>query len=170
MAAGIGTPVAGGDAAITSLAVRRFVVRLVTGILAGTFAPLGVVFLVVGLGADDTDGGFVPIALGALVVAALCLAALLAAGPLFGSRLRRERTARSARATATVADAELKPYNRVGSLATAVLTVRFAPAGGAERTVSRRLYVSPLLRVVIGGELTIAYDPADPENFVPLLA
>lgn len=168
--AGIGTPVAGGDAAITSFAVRRFVVRLVAGILVGTFAPLGAIFLVIGLGADGDVAGFVPVGIGALVVAGLCLVALLAAGPLFGARLERERAARVARATATVEHVELKPYNRVGSLVTAVLTVRFAPAGGGgARAVSRRLYVSPLLRVVIGGELTIAYDPAEPENFVPLL-
>jgi hypothetical protein len=52
---------------------------------------------------------------------------------------------------------------------TVTLTVRFA-AGSGDGTFTRRLYVSPLARLEPGQQVEVAYDPADPADFVPSLA
>jgi hypothetical protein len=56
-------------------------------------------------------------------------------------------------------------YVRVGSLLNVTLTVRLVG-----REVSRRVNVSPLLRLEPGAEIDVAYDPGDPARFEPLLA
>ena len=146
------------------------VLRLVLAILAVTFVPLGLVFVVVGLVVDQPDRGrpegflYTGAALG-LVGFTLALA--------FVALRRREATRRrrrheGIRTTAEIVRARLIPNVRMGSSLTLNLTVRFSAAGTADGTVSRTLLVAPSSRLSEGARIEILYDPADPSNFEPV--
>jgi hypothetical protein len=132
---------------------------LVFAILTLVFSILGIAYTVVGFaGGPEAFKILGPACLGT----ALVLAAILV--PV-RRRARAAQAAMTARGRATVEGVELHPYVRVGSLVNVTLTVRLAG-----REVSRRVNVSPLLRLEPGAEIDVAYDPADPARFEPLLA
>ena len=132
---------------------------LVLGILTLVFAALGLAYTVVGFaGGPDAFKILGPAFLGVTLVCAAVLVPLRA-------RARAANASMTARGRATVVGIELHPYVRVGSLVNVTLTVRLAG-----REVSRRVNVSPLLRLEQGAEIDVAYDPADPARFEPLLA
>jgi hypothetical protein len=132
---------------------------LVLGILTLVFSVLGIAYTIVGLaGGPDAFTILGPVCLGTALVCGAILVPLRA-------RARAAQEAMTARGRATVAGVELHPYVRVGSLVNVTLTVRLAG-----REVSRRVNVSPLLRLEPGAEIEVAYDPADPARFEPLLA
>lgn len=159
----------GQEAALTSAHVRRFVVRLVAGILAGVGGTLGAVFLVLGLaGTGEETDGMAALGAGALAVALACLLVLAVVGLRARGAEERERTRRSARVSALVQDVRYKPYTRIGSTVTLVVTVRL-PLPGGPRDVARTLHVSPLTRIAPGGRMAVAYDPDRPHDFMPLL-
>jgi hypothetical protein len=149
----------------TRVATRGFVVRLVAVILAVTFLPLGVAFLVIGLaGGGDS---FVPVGAALAAVGLLLVLAWALLSARARKALEREEAARSARATATVEEVRLHPYVRIGTLITVTLTVAFAPSGST-RSFSRRLHLSPLARIEAGQAIEVAYDREDPANFMPV--
>jgi hypothetical protein len=127
---------------------------IAAAICALVFTLLGLVYLVVGfaggpevfrlLGPGLLAGGFV---LGGVTVPAR-------------RRARAAAAAQTARGRATVVGAELHPHVRVGSLLNVTLTVRLDG-----RTVARRLNVSPLVRLELGAEIDVMYEPANPANF-----
>jgi hypothetical protein len=125
-------------------------------IAALVFSLLGVAYTVVGVAGGP--GAFTILG-PACVAAALVLGAILV--PL-RARARAAQAALTARGRATVVGVELHPYVRVGSLVNVTLTVQLA---GCE--VSRRVNVSPLLRLEPGAEIDVVYDPGDPANFQP---
>jgi hypothetical protein len=132
---------------------------LVLGILTLVFSVLGIAYTIVGFaGGPDAFTILGPVCLGTALVCGAILVPLRA-------RARAAQEAMTARGRATVAGVELHPYVRVGSLVNVTLTVRLAG-----REVSRRVNVSPLLRLEPGAEIEVAYDPADPARFEPLLA
>lgn len=145
------------------------VLRLVLGILAAVFLPLGLVFTVVGLTANEVDSGeprdFLRLGIALAAVGAGFALAFLVASRREAERRRRRRE--GLRATAEVVRARVNPNVRVGSSVTVDLTVRFATAGTPDGTVTRTLLVAPFSRLEEGATIEILYDPADPSNFEP---
>lgn len=144
------------------------ITRLLTGILASVFLPLGVAFTGIGLVADDVDSGspddFLMIGVPLLAVG-LALTAVF--GVLMGrARAARRRRREGARAQATIVHAHLHSGVRMGVLLTYDLTVVF-PAGGE---VTQRVFVAPNVPLTPGEEIEIAYDPAEPSNFEPAIS
>jgi hypothetical protein len=123
-------------------------------IVALVFSLLGIAYTVVGVAGGPAS-----------ILGPACLAAALVLGGVFvplRARARAAQAALTARGPATVVGVELHPYVRVGSLVNVTLTVRLAG-----REVSRRVNVSPLLRLEPGAEIDVVYDPGDPANFQP---
>jgi hypothetical protein len=139
---------------LTSPAVRGFVGALVAAILAATFVPLGLTFVLVGL---------TPLGVVFLGVGAVCAAA----APLFIHAGRRdvanEEAARTGRAAAVVLDARLREHSRIG----ARHPLRLAVSIGGTRA-ARTLYVIPSVDFRPGSSIDVAFAPADPDNFLPL--
>jgi hypothetical protein len=145
------------------------VLRLVVGILAVTFLPIGLTFTIIGLVVDEPDRGrpeaflYTGIALG-LVGAGFALAFVV----LWRREAERRRRRREGlRTTAEVVRAKLNPNVRTGSSMAMNLTVRFPSAGTPDGTVRRTLFVEPSSRLTEGARIEIVYDPADPSNFEP---
>jgi hypothetical protein len=140
------------------------VIRLVVGSLAATLLPLGAVFIVIGLVADDVDRGSpegflyagVPIATVGLFLA-------LASLGLWRQAVERRRR-RRLRTAVEVVSVRLHPNIRSRGTVAMDLTVRLP--GGAPG--SRRFFVLPGLQPEAGGRVEIAYDPDDPSNFEPV--
>jgi hypothetical protein len=127
---------------------------LAIAICALTFTLLGIAYTIAGFaGGPDLfrllGPGFLA---GGLVLGGVTLPAR--------RRARAALAAQTARTRATVVGAELHPHVRVGALLNVTLTIRF---GGGE--YSRRLNVSPLMRLEPGSEIEVVYDPANPANF-----
>jgi hypothetical protein len=146
------------------------VARLVTGILALVFLPLGVVFVVIGLVVDEPDRGspevFVYLGIPLALVGLACAA-------WFAVLQRREAARRSRRraglrATVEIVGADFNPSVRSGSKLAMKLTVRFPTAGTASGTVSTTLMVAPPGEFLAGRRVEILYDPQDPANFEPV--
>jgi len=144
------------------------IARLLTGILAVVFLPLGVVFTIVGATADQLDRGepesmlAVGLAIGAVGLAFALAFALLQRRELVLRRRRRD----GLRTSAEVVSAELKHNVRSGAKVGLRLTVRFTPAG----TVSRTLLALPTSAPAAGARIDVLYDPADPTNFEPVIS
>ena len=151
-----------------SIRSTRVVARLLLGILAVVFLPLGIVFTIVGATADQLDSGdpedmlAVGLALGAVGLALTLAFAVLQRREIARRRRRRE----GLRTTAEIVDAQLNPNMRSGAKVALRLTVRFVPAG----TVSRTLLVLPTSAPAAGARIDVLYDPADPTNFEPVLS
>jgi len=143
------------------------VLRLVSGILAVTFLPLGLVFVVLGLAVEDVDRGepeaFVYLGVPLLVAGLGFALAFAVLQRRENQRRRRRREGLSA--TAEVVRAQLKMNIRSSSTVGLNLTVRFSAAGTADGTVTRMLMVDPMDRPVEGTQIEIRYDPSDPSNF-----
>jgi hydrogenase-4 membrane subunit HyfE len=148
--------------------IASIVLRLMTGIWALVLVLLGVVFVTLGLVLGDDQRTFADV--GAAILALGVVLALVAW--LLHSRARAERRRRreGAHAVAEVLDARLHTMTRIGVMLTYTATVRFAPAGAAERDITRTLLVPPTHPLVAGQRIEICYDPADPANFEPLSA
>jgi hypothetical protein len=144
------------------------VVRLVLGILAVVFLPLGIVFTIIGLTVEEVDRGepeaFVYVGLPLLAVGA-CLA--IAFAVLWRrERARRRRRREGLHASAEIVRALPKANIRSGSRIAWQLTVRL-PATSAPVTTT--FFASPASDLKPGGRIDVLYDPADPSNFEPAL-
>lgn len=138
----------------TGPAIRGFVGALVAAILAITFVPLGLTFVLV---------GFTPPGVAFLGAGALCAAAAPALA-LTGRRdAAREEAARTGRGAAVVPDARLRTHSRIG----AHHPLRLAVSIGGTRA-ARTLYVLPSVDFRPGSAIEVAFAPGDPDNFLPL--
>jgi hypothetical protein len=137
----------------TSTAIRGLVVSLVTGILAVTFIPLGIVF------------AFMEPALGLSFLGVGIVCALGAALTHRAGRARnaREEAARVSRGSAEVVEAKHNYNSQVGVRHPMKLTVELA---GGRRT--RTLYVPSHLDWKPGERIEVAFAPEDPGNFIPI--
>jgi hypothetical protein len=139
--------------------------RLLSGILALVFVPLGATFVAVGLLSHHPDRGrpaaFLYVGTPFLVIGLGLAAACLVLRRREAERRRRRRA--GLRATAEVVEATLNPHVRVGTSFALKLTVRIPGAG----TVTRTVFTSPFTRIDEGAEIDVLYDPGDPANFEP---
>jgi hypothetical protein len=141
------------------------VLRLLSGILAATFIPLGIAFTVIGVTADEVDRGspeaFVYVGVPLLVVG------LGLGGAFFvlrrNERARRARRRAGLRAQAEIVSADVNWSVRVNGRPALRLTVRFAPAG----TVSGTFLPRGDYSLHTGDSIDVLYDPAEPANFEP---
>jgi hypothetical protein len=139
------------------------VARLVTGILASVFLPLGVVFTLIGLLAGDVDRGspegFVYAGLPLLAVGV----GLAVAFAVSARRAKETRARRTARTSAEVLEARMNTGVRSSGKFALKLTVRFEPAGTATTSVMW----DPMKPLRPGDRIEVLYDPADPGSFEP---
>jgi hypothetical protein len=133
--------------------------RLLSGILAVVFLPLGVAFTVVGAA---TMRMFLYIGLPFLVVGLILGVVFLVLQRREAARRRRRRA--GPRTMAEVISAEWNPGVRIGTWLTVKLTVRYVPAG----TVARTVLIPPTMRLTQGGSIEVFYDPQEPSNFEPV--
>lgn len=132
--------------------VTSIVLRMMTGIWAAVLLLLGAVFLLLGLLLDD-ERAFVPVGAGTL---ALGLVLALVTGVLHSrAQAERRRRREGARAVAEVLAARLHTMTRIGVMLTYTATVRFAPAGAAERDFTRKLLVPPTYPLQAGQRIEI---------------
>ena len=139
------------------------VARLLTGILASVFLPLGAVFSLIGLLADDVDRGEPEGFLYAGVPLLALGIGLAVAFVVLTRRARARRARRTLRATAEVVDAQLNTGVRSSGKFALRLTVRFDPAG----TVTTQVMWDPLTSIRPGDRIEVLYDPAEPGSFEP---
>ena len=134
---------------------------LVTGILAVTLLPLGVVFTILGL----ADAGTMTPALGLALLAAGVLLAGIAGYSFTTSRARtrREEAARVSQGAAVVVEAKHNWNSQIGARHPLKLTVELA--GGRH---TRALHVPSHVDFKPGERIEVAYAPDDPANFVPV--
>jgi hypothetical protein len=137
----------------TSTAIRGLVVSLVSGILAVTFLPLGIVFAFI----------VPPLGFVFLGVGVLCGLAALLTHRAGRARTAREEAARTQRGTAEVVEAKHNYNSQVGVRHPVKLTVELA---GGRRT--RTLYVPSHLTWKHGERIEVAFAIEDPGNFVPV--
>jgi hypothetical protein len=141
------------------------VLRLVSGILAVTFLPLGLAFVVVGLVVDKPDSGspeaFVYVGIPLALAGVAC--AVVFVVQWRRERARRARRRQGLRARAEVVEADVNWSVRVNGRPALRLTVRFAGAG----TVGGTFLVGPGPAPAPGESIDVLYDPADPSNFEP---
>jgi hypothetical protein len=141
--------------------------RITLGILAATFVPLGVVFTVIGLTADEVDRGS-PEAFAYAGIPILLVG--LALGGAFLVLWRRERARRARRraglrAQAEIVSADVNWHVRVNGRPSLKLTVRFG-----DTTATGTFLAGGEYRLVAGERIDVLYDPADPSNFEPVSA
>jgi len=140
------------------------VLRLVFGILALTFVPIGVIFTVIGLTVDEVDEGdpqvFAYIGIPMLVVG------LGFAGAFFvrwrKERARRARRRAGLRARAEIVSADVNWSVRVNGKPALKLTVRFG-----DTTASGTFLAGGDFSLRTGDTIEVLYDPAEPSNFEP---
>jgi Protein of unknown function (DUF3592) len=139
--------------------------RLVLGILAVTFVPLGVVFTVLGLTVDEVDRGspeaFVYLGIPILVVGLALAGVFLVLWRK--ERARRARRRAGLRARAEIVSADVNWSVRVNGRPALKLTVSFAPAG----EVSGTFLAGGDYSLRAGDAIEVLYDPAEPANFEP---
>jgi hypothetical protein len=140
------------------------VLRLVFGILALTFLPLGVIFTVIGLTVDEVDEGdpkvFAYIGIPLLVVG---LGFAIAFFVLWRKeRARRARRRAGLRARAEIVSADVNWKVRVNGKPALRLTVRWG-----DTTASGTFLAGGDYSLRTGDTIEVLYDPADPTNFEP---
>lgn len=137
----------------TSTTIRGLVISLVSGILAVTFIPLGIVF------------AFLEPTLGLVFLGAGMLCGLAALLTLRAGRARgaREEAARTQRGSAEVVEAKHNYNSRIGVRHPVKLTVELA-AGRRTRT----LYVPSHIVWKPGERIEVVFAPEEPDNFVPV--
>jgi hypothetical protein len=139
--------------------------RIIFGILAATFVPLGIVFTVIGLTVDDVDEGspeaFVYLGIPILLVGLALAAAFLVLWRK--ERARRARRRAGLRAQAEIVSADVNWSVRVNGRPALKLTVSFSPAG----TVSGTFLAGGNYSLRAGDSIEVLYDPAEPANFEP---
>jgi hypothetical protein len=144
--------------------IPSVVLRLVFGILALTFVPIGVIFTVIGLTVDEVDEGdpqaFVYIGIPILAVG------LGFAGAFFvlwrKDRARRARRRAGLRARAEILSANVNRSVRVNGKPALKLTVRFG-----DTTASGTFLAGGDYSLRTGDTIEVLYDPAEPTNFEP---
>jgi hypothetical protein len=145
------------------------VYRLLAGILAAVFLPLGVVFVVVGLLVDHPDRGkpedFVYIGVPFLVAGVALAATFVVLWRREAGRRRRRR--QGLRTGAEVVRAELDWRVRVNGRPLLRLTVRLPGALSGDSTVSGAFISRDGSLPAAGARIDVLYDPADPSNFEP---
>lgn len=139
------------------------VARLLSGILAAVFLPLGIVFALIGLLADDVDRGEPEGFLYAGIPLALVGVGFATAFVVLTQRERARRARRTARATAEVVEARMNTGVRSSGRLALALTVRFDPAGTAGTSVMW----DPMQPLRPGDRIEVLYDPAEPSSFEP---
>jgi hypothetical protein len=146
------------------------VLRLVLGILALTFVPLGVVFVIVGLVVDEPDRGRPEAFLYIGAPAALAGLAFAVAFIVLWRReaARRRRRRQGLRTKAEVVRADVNWHVRVNGRPALHLTVRFPAAGTSDGTVTGTFLARARREPAPGEWIDIVYDPADPSNFEPV--
>jgi hypothetical protein len=132
--------------------IRGFVVSLVSGILAATFIPLGILFVFF-----EPSLGFAFLGVGVV-----CGLAALLTHRAGRARTARDEAARTQRGTAEVVEATHNYNAHVGVRHPVKLTVELV--GRRTRTV----YVPSQIVWKPGERIEVAYAPEDPDNFVPL--
>lgn len=137
----------------TSTAIRGFVVSLVSGILAVTFIPLGIVFAFL----------VPPLGFSFLGVGVLCALVSVLTHRAGRARSAREEAARVSRGDAVVVEVKHNYNSQVGVRHPVKVTVELA---GGRRT--RTLYVPSHLDWKPGERVAVAFAPDDPDNFVPV--
>ncbi len=144
--------------------------RLLSGILAATFLPLGVTFVVVGLVVDHPDRGRpmafvyigVPFALAGL---GLAIAFVVLQYREVGRRRRRRQ---GLRAAAEVVRADINWHVRVNGRPMLRLSVRLPGAISGDGIVSGTFAVGDGPMPTQGTRMDVLYDPSDPSNFEPV--
>jgi hypothetical protein len=140
------------------------VARLISGITALVFLPLGVAFTLIGLLVDDIDEGdpvvFLYIGVPFLLVGLTC--AFIFVRLWRRERARRARRRAGLRASAEVVSAQYQWNVRVNGRPALNLTVRIG-----DRTVSGMFLAKDLQPPTAGSSVDVLYDPADPSNFEP---
>jgi hypothetical protein len=143
------------------------VYRLLCGILAAVFVPLGVVFTLVGLLDEHPDRGspraFLYIGIPIAAAGFALLTTFLVLWRREAARRRRRR--QGLRAGAEVVSAELNWRVRVNGRPLLTLTVRLADA-----TVSGDFVLRHWPPPDPGTRIDVVYDPANPANFEPVTA
>lgn len=138
--------------------------RLISGILAVVFLPLGVFFVLLGLLVDDIDEGdpivFLYIGLPFALVGLVCAIVFVRSWRI--ERGRRARRRAGLRASAEVVSAQYQWNVRVNGRPALRLTVRIG-----DRTVSGMFLARDLQPPTAGSSVDVLYDPADPTNFEP---
>lgn len=125
--------------------------RLLSGILASVFLPLGIVFAI--LGGEFASMGTLLLGPG---VGLLLLFVFLT------QRERRRRARRTAQASAEVLEASINHGVQLNAKRQLTLRVRFPAAG----EVSGKFFWYPTIPV--GDRIDVRYDPDDPESFEPV--
>ena len=138
--------------------------RLVLGILAATFIPLGLAFTVIGLTVDEVDRGS-PEAFAYAGIPILLVG--LAVGGAFlvlwrKERARRARRRAGLRAQAEIVSADVNWHVRVNGRPSLKLTVRFG-----DTTATGTFLAGGDYSLRTGDAIEVLYDPAEPANFEP---
>ncbi len=136
------------------------IARLLTGILAVVFLPLGLVFLVLGLLMGDGDD-VQPVGAGC-AIAGIAFALAFALLMRMEAR-RRERRRAGLRASVEVLAAKVNHGVQLNRKRGLSLTVR-APSG---ETLTGSFMALPETAPAVGDRIEILYDPAEPANFEP---
>jgi hypothetical protein len=140
------------------------VARLVSGILAVVFLPLGVFFVLVGVLVDDIDEGdpivFIYIGVPFALVGLAC--AIVFFRSWRRERGRRARRRAGLRTSAEVVSAQYQWNVRVNGRPALKLTVRIG-----DSTVSGMFLARDLQPPTAGASVDVLYDPAEPSNFEP---
>jgi hypothetical protein len=139
--------------------------RLLLFIFAATFLPMGIIFGVIGLVADDVDRGSPDafVYLGA-VFTAVGVVLAIAFGVLQRREIARRRRRRAGlRTRAEIVSVRLNPSVHSGARVSTHLTVRFAAAGEVSTT-----FLALPHTYTEGATIEVVYDPAEPANFEPV--
>ena len=145
------------------------VLRLLTGILAVVFLPLGIVFVVLGLVVEHPDRGrpetFVYIGAPFAVAGAALAVTFIVLWRREAGRRRRRR--QGLRTGAEVVRAELDWRVRVNGRPMLRLTVRLPGAISGDATVTGAFISRDGSLPAAGARIDVVYDPAEPSNFEP---
>ena len=143
------------------------VFRLVMGILAVTFLPIGVLFVILGLAIDNPSrgepGGLVWPGVWIGLAGVVLTIVFVVLWRREAARKRRRRA--GLRANAEVVGVRLRPNVRSSGSIAMDLTVRDPTGTG---TVTGTFFVIPTLAPAEGAHVEILYDPAEPSNFEPV--
>jgi hypothetical protein len=138
--------------------------RLLSGILAATFLPLGVAFVIVGLAVQHPDRGqphaFLYIGAPFAVLGGALAATFVVLWRREAGRRRRRR--QGLRTGAEVVRADVNWNVRVNGRPMLKLTVRLQ-----DETVSGAFVVGDGPIPTPGSRIQVLYDPSDPANFEP---
>ena len=137
--------------------------RLLTGILATVFLPLGLAFIAIGLLAGDVDRGEPEGFVSAGIPLAAVGLALAAAFLMLRRREAARRARRTRRAVGEVVSARMNTGVRSNGRFALRLTVRFDPAG----TATTAVMWDPMRPLPPGERIEVVYDPEDPASFEP---